>query len=135
MKKFIFLSLICILLLCGCSNEQKVNLSNSTNEQIESEITSNFSKIMESSDLTSSNPYDYINNEYYDNIVKLGKDAVPVLEDMFDNGKISCLEAYISALAIQDITECNLYEKYNLDWSTAEEFFELWKDNNCSYSK
>ena len=78
---------------------------------------------------------DYTKNEYYKNIVNLGKDAVPVLEDMYNKGKLTGVNAYLSALVIQDITKCNLNEKYNLDWSTAEEFYDLWKDNNCSYKK
>ena len=65
-------------------------------------------------------------NEYYKNIVNLGKDAVPVLEDMYNKGKLTGVNAYLSALVIQDITKCNLNEKYNLDWSTAEEFYDLW---------
>lgn len=23
------------------------------------------------------------------------------------------------------------YKKYNLDWETTEEFYELWENNNC----
>lgn len=85
--------------------------------------------------MTSSNPYDYTKNEYYNNIINLGKDAVPVLENMYKNKKLSGVNAYLSALAIQDIAKCNLYEKYNLEWSTAEEFYILWEDNNCSFKK
>ena len=92
-------------------------------------------QIVEVTDKTSSNPYDYTKNEYYKHIVNLGKDAVPVLEDMYNKGKLTGVNAYLSALVIQDITKCNLNEKYNLDWSTAEEFYDLWKDNNCSYKK
>ena len=70
----------------------------------------------------------------YNNIVNLGKEAVPVLENMYKSEKLSGLNAYLSALLVQDITGCNLYEKYNLSWETAEEFYTLWKDNNCSFN-
>ena len=54
---------------------------------------------------------------------------------MYKDKKLSSVNAYFSALAIQDITKCSLYEEYNLDWSTAEEFYDLWKEKNCSYKK
>lgn len=135
MKRIIIISLSCILLLCGCSNNQKTEYSNSDNKQLEKEITENFSKIMEVSDLKSSNPYDYTKNDYYNNLVALGVTAVPVLENMFNTGKLTGVEAYLSALAIQDITKCNLHDEYNLEWETAEEFYEFWKDNNCNFKK
>ncbi|MDO4376168.1 MAG: hypothetical protein Q4C33_03235 [bacterium] len=127
MKKII-ICIFCILCLCGCSN----NKQNTNNEEnIEEAITENLKQIGEVSDTTSSNPYDYTNNEYYKNIIKLGKKAVPVLEEMYKDNKLSGVYAYISALAVQDLTGCNIYEEYDLDWSTAEEFYTLWKDYNC----
>lgn len=131
MKKIIPISLCCILFLCGCTNNQESN--NNNTGDLETTITFNLNKIGESSNTTSSNPYDYTDNEYYKNIIALGTNAVPVLESMYKNGKLSGVNAYLSALAIQEITKCNLYEKYDLDWSTAEEFYTLWEDNNCSF--
>ena len=134
MKKIIVIGVCIVLCLCGCATNQK-DLSNSSEEQLENEIISNLKGIEEVTDLTSSNPYDYTKNEYYTNIVKLGIDAVPVLESMYKNNKLTGVNAYISALAIQDITECHIYQEYNLEWSTAKEFYDLWKDYNCSYKK
>lgn len=134
MKK-LFMVICCILCFCGCTNNQKVDFNYTNEEQIEKEIMVNLTKISEVTDLKSSNPFDYTKNEYYKNIVNLGNDAVPVLENMYNKGELSGVNAYLSALAIQDITQCNLYEKYNLDWATAEEFYTLWRDNNCSYEK
>lgn len=133
MKKIIIISVF-ILCLCGCASKQN-DVSNINEEKLESEIISNLKGIEEETDLTSSNPYDYTKNGYYKNILKLGSDAVEVLENMYKSGKLTGVNAYISALAIQDITKCNLYEEYKLDWSTAEEFYDLWKDYNCSFKK
>jgi len=115
--------------LCGCSDKK----SYVNDEKLKNEIITNLNKINEVTNMTSSNPYGYTNNEYYNNIVKMGKDAVHVLENMYKNNELSGLNAYLSALAIQDITNCNLYEKYNLDWTTADEFYSLWENNNCSF--
>ena len=118
----------CILCLCGCTNN-KENVNNESN--IEETITENLKQIVDVSNTTSSNPYDYTKNEYYKNIIELGLKAVPVLEEMHRDNKLSGVYAYISALAVQDITGCNIYEEYDLDWSTADEFYTLWKDYNC----
>lgn len=132
MKKII-IGICCILCLCGCVNSQKANFHYTNEEQIEKEIITNLDRIIEVTDLTSSNPYDYTQNEYYKNIINLGEDAVFVLENMYKNGKLSGVNAYLSALVIQDITKCNLLDRYNIDWSTAEEFYTSWENNNCSY--
>lgn len=127
MKKII-ICIFCIVCLCGCANNKE---SVNNEENIEEVITENLKQIGEVSNTTSSNPYDYTNNEYYKNIIKLGKKAVPVLEEMYKDNKLSGVYAYISALAIEELTNCNLYEEYDLDWSTADEFYTLWKDYNC----
>lgn len=134
MKKMILFTIIC-LALTGCASKGKADFNYTNEEQIEKEVLTNLDKISEVVDALSSNPYDYTNNEYYENIVDLGKSAVPVLESMYKDNKISGINAYLSALAIEDITDCHLYEKYNLEWETAEEFYNLWKDNNCSFKK
>lgn len=83
-------------------------------------------------DPKSSNPYDYTKSKYYDNMVSLGTPAIKVLENMYNDGELTGVNAYLSALLIQDISKCNIYKEYNLDWSTADEFYTLWKDHNCS---
>ena len=72
--------------------------------------------------MTFSNPYDYTKNEYYMNTVELGKNAVSVFQNMYKNKELSGVNAYLSALAIQDITKCNLYEEYDLDWQKGKNF-------------
>lgn len=134
MKKILLISLSCILLL-SCGNYQKNQMNKSYKDQVEKEIKENFSKISDVSDLTSSNPYDYTKNEYYEKIVNLGKDAVLILEEMYNNGELDGLYSYLSALAIQDITDCNLSNKYNLEWETAEDFYKLWESNNCDFKQ
>lgn len=134
MKKIIYLSMFLILYICDCTNKSKDNFGNNE-KNLENIIIENLTQISNESNMTSSNPYEYTKNEYYKNIVILGNDAVNVLENMYKDKKLSGVNAYFSALAIQDITKCSLYEEYNLDWSTAEEFYNLWEDHNCSFKK
>lgn len=133
MKKFLVICLCSLFILCGCMDKKQESLDIPNSEEIEKEILDNFDKILEVSDLSSSNPYDYTENEYYENIVNLGKPAVFVLIDMYNDGKLTGLNAYLSALAIEDITDCNLLEKYNINWSSADEFYQAWENNNCEF--
>lgn len=132
MKKIIIISLLVLILLCGCDKKIKVDKKDNS---IKIKILENFKEISNSSNMTSSNPYDYTKNKYYDNIVELGTPAINVLENMYYNGELVGLDAYLSALIIQDISKCNLYKKYGLDWSTADEFYELWKKYNCNFNE
>lgn len=123
-----------ILCICACTNKSKDNFGNNE-KNLENIIIENLTQISNEFNMTSSNPYNYTKNEYYKNKVILGNDAVNVLENTYKDKKLSGLNAYLSALAIQDITKCNLYEEYNLDWLTAEEFYNLLEDHNCSFKK
>ena len=89
-----------------CNNNEKVTTwkgtkfacsktENTSNTAIEKEIMINLDKIAEATNTTSSNPFDYTNNDYYKDIVNLGKNAVPVLENMYKNGKLTGVNAYL----------------------------------------
>lgn len=131
------LALCCVLAGCGgkkSGNEQGTSVldadngSKIENSSLAEEVQENFTKLPEASmdQVTSSNPYDYINNEYFDNIVELGIPAVKVIEQGYYNEKYAGLNAYIAALAIQEITDVNLYECTGEDWETGEQFFHNW---------
>ena len=77
--------------------------------------------------VTSSSPYDYIDQQCYDRIVKLGMPAVEILEKKYETGELGGFDAYIAALAIQEITGCNMHDVTGEDYGTAEEFFAHWK--------
>ena len=100
MKKILFACICCVLCLSGCTNKQKANFNYTNEEQIEKKITENFEQIAEMTDMTSSNPFNYTKNQYYNNIVNLGENAVFVLEKMYKSGKLSGVKAYLSALKL-----------------------------------
>lgn len=96
-----------------------VNIS----EGIEEQISNNSLLAM------SSNPYDYIeNNEYYDNIVKLGVDALPILQERLEHSPSNGLVEYIMAIAIEDISDCDLKENKEYKWSSPDEFSDNWSN-------
>ncbi|MGE5456288.1 MAG: hypothetical protein ACM3O4_04210 [Ignavibacteriales bacterium] len=133
MKKIFILmcTFVIVISLTACKSEDKLE---SNYDSIREKIERNMEKILSESDGFSSIPSTYIENEYYSNIVKLGDEAVPVLIDLYKEVYHASLMGYISALAVQDITDCDLKEKYNLSWSNASEFFKLWEDHNCSFN-
>lgn len=91
-------------------------------KQIQNEI-SNKTKLS-----LSSNPYDYIkDSEEYENIVKLGTKAFPVLEKKIDESGGSGLLDYIYAAAIEEIAKVNLKEDDPAPWDTGDKFSEKWK--------
>ena len=102
--------------------------SSHSNATLASEIEENFTRMSNLSvdQMISSNPYDYINCEYYNNIVSMGIPALKVLEENYHNGVYQGLNAYIAALAIQDISGMNLYECTGCDWENSAQFFEEW---------
>lgn len=80
------------------------------------------------SDLSySSNPYDYIeNNEYYDNIIEMKTDALPLLVEGLENSEESGLMEYIMSIAIEEISGVDI-ESLEGEWSSGQEFLEKYQ--------
>ncbi|GAA0123413.1 hypothetical protein UT300018_27310 [Clostridium faecium] len=82
----------------------------------------------------SSNPYKYIeNNEYYDSLVEIGTEAIPIMIKDIKNSEENGLREYILAIAVEEISKTNLkkissYETLDYDkgWSNAKAFAEKW---------
>ncbi|MHB8172701.1 MAG: hypothetical protein ACYDG6_14425 [Thermincolia bacterium] len=75
----------------------------------------------------SSNPYDYIkDNPHYNEIIKIGYDALPVLEDELKKTNASGLREYILSIAIEEITKSDLKQFESYQWDRAENFKLKW---------
>ena len=112
----VFIAIVCIVVLSN------------TNNTLAAEVEFNFTKMSEVSpeQALSSNPYDYIDNEYFDNVVALGFPAMVYLDEQYHNGELHGLNAYIAALAMEDISGMHIYECTGVDCENAEQFFEQW---------
>lgn len=105
------------LVIAAEVDENLANLSVKIEEEIKNNTFLSFS----------SNPYDYAyDSEYFSNIVELGIDAVPVLRERLEDSTSDGLEEYVMAIAIEEITNCDLKELEGYEWSTANEFTETW---------
>jgi hypothetical protein len=125
------------LALFVCSIIVALFVNKSVNASIEKQIDNNFASITEKINnkaalktqyATSSNPYDYIKeNADFENIVNLGNDALPALQNKLSKSKNSGLQEYIMAIAIERIAKVDLKKEESTLWATAEEFNVQWK--------
>lgn len=105
----------------------------STEKQVESnlaKINANLQKEIENRTPLSfsSNPYDYIKDSVeFQNIVNLGEDALPILEQKIDETPNSGLNDYILAIAAEKISKVDLKKKEESAWATGDEFSAKWK--------
>lgn len=75
----------------------------------------------------SSNPYDYIeNNPAYEAIIRQGVKILPELEGYLAASGKSGLEEYLFAIAIEQITACNLKAYEDTKWESASTFLDAW---------
>jgi hypothetical protein len=77
----------------------------------------------------SSNPYDYIkDNEYYEDLISLGVDALPELERTLEKSEENGLNEFIIAIAIEEISQADVKEILDDEfaWDTAKGFKAKW---------
>lgn len=82
---------------------------------------------LETEQLISSNPYDYMDRENYKNIVKMGVVAIEIIDERYYEGKISAKSTWIAGAIIEDISGIKVSELTGTDWETGEEFFRSWE--------
>lgn len=124
MKK-ILLIIFSILVIAGCSQHEK------SYEEVKELIVKNMDKI--SLKLQKNPDSDYLKSRNFKKIVKLGDEAISIMTELYYEHELDELKSYIAAYAIENIANCNIQEVYGLTWETPDEFFEMWKNNNCSY--
>ena len=131
MKKKIFgiITTIAVVLFTGC-----VFGFLKKPESVKAEIQNKFILMakenantpMSSEIIASSNPFDYVDSKYYEEIVSMGTKAIEPLEELLYSDEIDGVYKYVGAVALQDITECDLSKITGVDWSNVEQFKELW---------
>lgn len=129
-KSIIIVSLGCAITALSCAflvTNQKKSMAQEVNNICEDIVEDVESMRVVSSEIAmSSNPYDYIKNcDAYDDLVALGKDAIPEIGRQIVNGS-NGLNEYMLASAIEEISGRDVYEETGIDWSTGEEFVTAW---------
>lgn len=127
---FVTLMIIITVVALLLSNSSKKKSMAANIENITEEINTDVMEISRISPelATSSNPYDYIeNSKGYDKLVDLGIEAIPYIAD-YVNESDAGLTSYILAIAMEDITDCSIYEAEGVDWCTSKEFADAWNN-------
>lgn len=78
-------------------------------------------------DINSSNPYDYIDSLFFQEIVNFGPKALMSLRDMILSSKEDGLKEYILAIVSEEIARINL-KGDSFAWTSAKEYCQKWDD-------
>lgn len=76
--------------------------------------------------LISPDPYAYVDNENYKNIVNMGTVAIEILDTKYQQGEITGKSAWIAGILIEDISGIKLSNITGNEWKTGTEFFKSW---------
>lgn len=103
-------------------------------DDVKADITKNLDLMFEESKnktfaseiLASSNPYDYVDSEYYGTIVSMGTEVIGPLEELIMSDEMIMEYQYVSAVALQEITGCDMAEVMGVSWSNVGQFKEMW---------
>ena len=124
-----FIPMIAVCIICMfvlgtkvyASEEYAINMNMS-------ELMQEINSMLKNSDdsMMSSNPYDYIKSEYFNNIVNRGIVALPVIVDEIETAENNGLREYILAIAAEEITNTNLNQENIYNWTNGKEWLEEW---------
>lgn len=73
----------------------------------------------------SSNPFDYVDKECYDNILAMGTDAIKPLQEQMDSGELSAQCQFVCGALLEKVTQCHMHDVAG-ECSNVEVFRELW---------
>ncbi|MGE5342627.1 MAG: hypothetical protein ACM3SY_14225 [Candidatus Omnitrophota bacterium] len=79
----------------------------------------------EAKGIISSNPYDYINNESFRKIVKLGPEALMTIRSMIRESDENGLKEYILAIAAEEIAKTDLKGDH-FGWENGKKWTQQW---------
>lgn len=117
--------IVSAILITGCASEESY-------DEIKGKIETNLANILMETK-NGKDTTDFTEQRDYREILSKGANAAIILEDMYTANELSEEAAYIAANAIEDITSCPMEEKYDITWETPQEYFNLRKNNNCSF--
>ena len=120
----LFFALLILIFVLGFKN---TFIKSSAEEQID-ENFENMEEYYCDKLCYSSNPYDYIDNEFYDDIIAMGFEAIPILENKIRNHELNGCYTYVAAIAIEEISCIDSNALGINNWETADEFIVFWND-------
>lgn len=126
------LTIVTVCIMIACFSITGVSITKSTAYAMKTNMQAMLEEIDEiiadKTDLSySSNPYDYIqNNKYFNNILNLGIDALPIIVDELKESDESGLKEFILSLAIEDISGIKI-STIEGEWKDSDEFWDKYE--------
>ena len=120
---FVFIKLICVLLIIivlgifFIYSKKDLQREKAILKKI---VIYNLKQIEKTTDWLSDEDFNYINNEYYQNIQNLKAPVIPILMEIINDSKTNGLQKYLCTLVISRLANCN-------STSTSTNYI---KDNN-----
>ncbi|MDY2628518.1 MAG: hypothetical protein SOW08_09465 [Lachnospiraceae bacterium] len=136
MKRYLLAVWISVIVfLSGCGNtgnsiaHSDISDASMRESELEEEldviIIENLKGCVSAGDITSGNPFDYMDNEYYANIKDLGENAIPVLLEGHQDGQYNGLIDYIAMYLVWDISGNTDAEALE-ECETADQMYDAW---------
>lgn len=126
------LAIVTVCIMIACFSIIGIGITKTTTYAMKTNMKAMLEEIDEivadKTDLSySSNPYDYIqNNKYYNNIMNLGIDALPIIVDELKESDESGLKEFILAIAIEDISGIKISTTEG-EWKDSDEFLDKYE--------
>lgn len=120
-----------IVIVCAITGSLFIFIKHSNN--VKAEISRNLGLIEESRKelplevVISSNPFDYVDEECYNNIVAMGTAAIKPLQELMDSGELSAQCEYVCCALLEEVTQCHMDNGKEYGWTNVEEFKSLWE--------
>ncbi len=101
-------------------------MDDSFSETSEDRVKQDIDNLIEysSENIASSNPYNYINDDAYKDLVSIGMDSVYALTSEYSD--VGGLQGYVAAIAVSDITGVD-FKTVSEGFDTSDEFWDEWK--------
>lgn len=125
----LIVAMLVVCVFCTGLLSTKVHASEAYNVNMNiNMMMEEFDAMIENSDenMLSSNPYDYIDNQYFDNIINRGISALPTITEEIESSENSGLREYMLAIAAEEITNTHLNKENVYNWSNGKEWLDKW---------
>lgn len=70
--------------------------------------------------------YDYRKDKKYKEIINFGEEAISIIQDLNKNKELDESTGHIAVEIVQEISNYNLKEEYDLEINNPEQFFKIW---------
>lgn len=129
MKKVIYILLVLFIViffsmnnfgLSGAIEGEAVKLSTK-------EIIINNLKVLQEKNSSDDKKYNYKEDKKYKEIISYGNEAIPIIMELYKNNELDNSIGTIAAEVVQEISDLNIKQEYDIEWDNPNQFFKVWE--------